>query len=217
MKRFAVALLFSLTACSDEVASNSNDIATADFGLSLTLRGTDSSTNVVGSVIGPGPSPRIVEGDRLELRTPLGTIPVSLVNGGLGYDLPPTGGDFELALLRPPGRGGDLALKVFLAPPFAVRVPVTASRADALTITWEAAPGPHQVSLSVDGKCVARVQRGLTDVGTYTFNKYELASSAADPGTCTVTVSMVKLWSPLNARYTPSTQTAARVTLEMTP
>lgn len=217
MRRLAVALLAVVVACSDERPSNSTDIATGDFGLSLTLRGTATTTNVVGAVLGPGPSPRIVDGDRVELRTPLGTIPVGLVDGKFGYDLPAVGGDFELALVRAPGRGGDLSNKVFLAPPFAIRVPVTASRADAFTMTWDAAVGPHELRLSVDGKCVAKVQRTLADVGTYTFNKFELASSAAAPGTCTVTIGMVKVWSPSNPSYYQATQTATSVTLEMTP
>ena len=216
MKRaIVVVVALALSACSDEPPRNSTDIATADLRMLFTLRGTSEKTVVAGSLTGPGPSPRLVEGDRLEFRTPLGTSPVGLVNGSFGFDLPPTGGDFELALLRAPDRGGDLSLKVFLAPPFAIRVPVTASRAAPLTLAWDAAPGPHTTRLSLGGKCVATIQRTLGDVGTYTFNAFELSSSAADPGTCTVTIEMVKVWSTYST-YDLSIQ-STRVTMEMTP
>lgn len=218
MKRLATLVVLSvLAACSDLPPQNSTDISTYDLRINMTLQGTPSGTRVMGSVSGPGPAPRLVEGDSLALDTPLGLVPIGLVQGSFTVDLPPLGGDVALVLDRPPGRGGGLTQAMFLAPPFAVGVPATASRAAPLTITWDTAVGPHETNLIVGGKCVAPIQRRLAgDYGTYTFNPFELSTSAGDQGACAVTIDVVKRWSPNNANYYPSSQTT-RATLEMTP
>jgi hypothetical protein len=205
-----------LGACFDDASSISTDVASLDVRMGYQMSGTAQGTQVKGYLHGPGANTRLVEGDRLELRTPLGPVPLQILDGEFTFDLPPAGGDFELALLRPPGRGGDLTQKQWLAPPFAVRAPATASRAAPLTVTWDPAVGPHRVRLSVKGACVAPITRDLaSDVGSYGFNAYELASSAAAPGTCTVTIEIVK-GADLKTSYVASTQTAS-TTLEMTP
>ncbi len=205
-----------LVGCYDETSAISTDVSSLDLRMGYQLVGTSKGTTVKGYLHGPGADPRLVEGDRLELRTPIGVVPLAVIDGEFSLELPPAGGDYELALVRAPGRGGDLSQKYFLAPPFAVRAPVTASRAAALTVDWDPAPGPHRTQLTVRGPCVALVTRDLAgDVGSYRFNPYELSSSAVAPGSCTVTIGITK-GALLAGGYAVATQSAS-TTLEMTP
>lgn len=211
---FVLPMLASI-ACALEPPVNSTDIATSDLAFNMTLQGTPASTHLSISAFGPGPRVRLVEGDALRLETPIGTIPLAIDGHGVGLDLPPVGGSFELVLTRPPGRGDGIRQSFYLAPPFALRPPVTASRAQSVTFSWDRADGPHGVTISVGGECLAPITRSLSfDVGTYTFNPYELASSAAKPGTCKGTVQITKATLPLT--YFSAVQTT-RAEFESTP
>ncbi|CAN5802671.1 hypothetical protein BH09MYX1_BH09MYX1_60880 [soil metagenome] len=193
--RLALApIILACVACSDDLPSVSTDVSSRDIAIAMSLSGTPSSTVVSGRVSGPRGAPlRLIEGDSLELRAPFAVISLAVSQGSFSSTLPAFGGNVALALLRPPGRGGDLGGAWVLATPFALTAPTTASRAATLSVTWEAATGPYATTIGVAGPCVLGVSRMLaSDVGAYAFNPYELASSAAATGTCTVTVEIVK-------------------------
>jgi hypothetical protein len=211
MRRAHVLLALLLTGCFEvEHAVLSSDVASGDLALPLSVQATDAE--VVVNVAARGPQGTIVleGGDRLSVSVgdrELAPIAVSrgswVARGGASLF-----GEVVARVERP--RDAPVEARAYLPAPFVVSVPPRASRASALTVAWDAGAGPYATVLSVAGPCVSPVVRTLSgDVGTYTFNPYELASSAAAPGECVATVTITKA-SPSVAAATASRAASAR-------
>jgi hypothetical protein len=201
--------LLVLAGCLDvEKPVLSSDVASGDLSLPLTVVTTPSAIEVRVSVQGPGGGVTLMEGDRLVVRVGDRALEPQRVERGSWVAR--TGLDAYGDVVARVERADDASVeaRAYLPPPFRVTVPATASRAASLTVRWDAASGPYATTLSVGGPCVAPIVRPLSsDVGTYTFNPYELASSAAAPGSCTATVTLSK------ASPSASTPTASRTAL----
>lgn len=180
-------------ACSDVPSPVSSDMSSRDIQIRLTVNGTPLKTRLTGGLTSPSSDLRLVDGDRLVLVTDAFETGLGDGTGTFAATLPPYGGGLAVRLERPPGRGGNLELRVELAAPFSVVGPTGARLSEAITLTWTGAPAPNgTTSLALTGPCVGAAYRVLaTDTGEYRFNPGELETRNTK-GPCTVATKIVR-------------------------
>jgi hypothetical protein len=191
--RIALVLAAALPSCFDDASNLSSDLATADLSiyvageitsdattLSISLSSTEASAGLI----------RLVEGDRLRLRSPGFEVSPTRSTDRYLAVLPPDVGDWSVHLERPSDDGASVLLPIpRLSRPTAAP---SFSRAEGLEVRWTPSDDTgFPVTIQLAGPCIPTVTRTLSpDPGGYTFQAADLGASNE---TCDVVLVLSRL------------------------
>lgn len=188
----AFVLTAALGGCFDDASNLSSDVATADMSLYVTGESTSDATTLsisISSAEAGAGLIRLVEGDRLRLRSPGFEVVPSRGTDDYVAVLPPDVGDWIVELERPSDDGASVRI-----PTPRLSRPIAAgsfSRAEGLEVRWTPTDDArYPPTLQLAGTCIPTVTRTLSpDPGGYTFQPADLGVSTQ---TCDVVLVLAR-------------------------
>lgn len=194
----------ALFGCAKKQSVDSQDVTTHGMSLQLEVVNDGTRSKVYAALhVGDWESyvwARLSSGDQLILIDPKGerrALGVLTTEGKTAYgaELAPMDGTFTLDFVREKGASA-LGNKAVVPPSFTVKVPATVSRKEALTFTWDAVTGEHDMAYEiVNASCLSsHLEKDIIgDPGTFTVNAGELkALSGKEAESCEVTLKVTR-------------------------
>jgi len=190
--------------CAKKESVDSQDVTTHGMSLELDVVNDGTNNKVYAALhVGDWQSlvwARLTTGDQLVLNDPKGgkqALGILVQDGKTAYggSLPAMDGEYALDFLRAKGASA-LGNKVTVPPSFTLTAPASVPRKEALTFTWGAAAGTHQMAYSLSGaSCLsAHASKDIAgDPGSFTINAGELkALSGKETESCEVTLKVTR-------------------------